>query len=83
MNIGYLIQPLVVALLSITAATEIAAALPDPGEPSFVAELAVLAAFVGAGRAKLRGRSWKKAQEEGFIYGFYGTGFAFAADDSA
>ncbi len=56
-------------------ALQIAAALPDPGDPTFPTITAVLGGFLAIARVRSTGGSWKKAEREAFRWGFYATGF--------
>jgi hypothetical protein len=55
-------------------ALELAAALPDPGDPAFPTITAVLGGFLGILRVRVRSGSWKLAEREAFRWGFYSTG---------
>jgi hypothetical protein len=59
--------------LALTA-LQLAAALPDPGDPSFPTITAVLGGFLAIARVRIRGGSWRRAEREAFRWGFYATG---------
>jgi hypothetical protein len=60
--------------LVVLSALELAAALPDPGDPAFPTIMAVFGGFLAIVRVRLRGGSWKDAEREAFRWGFYATG---------
>ncbi len=64
-----------VAIASMLA-MQLAAALPDPGDPTFPTVTAVVGGFLAIARARFRRRprSWKEAEREAFRWGFYFTG---------